>query len=301
MGMTNRYRVLLVEDSAQDALINLRHLERGGLAVEHCRVETAAEMKVALESKPWDFILCDYHVPGFNGLAALALYKESGLDIPFIVVSGVIGEEQAVKLIKAGAHEYVMKDNLAALVPAVSRELQASEERCIRRRTEDAEAFLVSLVRSCDEAIIGQTLEGCIVSWNHGAQQIYGYSPSEILGSSFSVLVPPYRPSRQLEILEKISQGEAVPHFETVHLNKNGTAIEVSLMVSPVRDPRGRIIGASSITRDITGHKLEEAERLGLIEDLTTALAQLTASSPAPSKPPKGVHEQQPNSSCRRG
>lgn len=273
--MSVKYRALLVEDCPQDALLSLRQLECGGLEVEHERVETAAQLKAALEAKPWDFILCDYHLPRFDGLAALALYKETGLDMPFIVLSGVIGEEQAVRLIKAGAHEYVMKDNLAGLAPVVRRELQAAEERCIRRRTEARGAFLVSLVQSCDEAIIGQTLEGSIVSWNHGAQRIYGYSPSEILGSSFSVLIPRYQPWEHPEILQKVGRGEAVARFETVHLDKNGTAIEVSLTVSPIRDPRGRIIGASSLTQDITERKLEEAERLGLIEDLTAALAKM--------------------------
>ena len=264
----------------------MRHLQRGGLEVEHQRVETAAQMREALLAKPWDFILCDYHLPRFDSLAALALYQETGVDIPFIVVSGIIGEEQAVRLIKAGAHEYVMKDNLAGLVPAVKRELAAAEERCIRRRTQAREEFLVSLVESCDEAIIGQTLEGCIVSWNQGAERIYGYSPSEILGSSFSMLIPKYQPWEHSEILQKIGHGDSMVRFDTVHLDKNGTAIEVYLTVSPIRDPRGRIIGASSVSRDITDRKLEEAERLGLIEDLTAALAKLND----PEENTRGAH-----------
>src|SRR5580765_3342769 len=133
--MSIPYRVLLVEDSVQDALFNLRELERAGLTIEFERVETAPDMKAALEAKTWDFILCDYHLPRFNGLSALGVYKERGLDIPFITVSGQIGEEQAVKMIKAGAHEYIMKDHLIELAPAVKRELRAAEERCIRRRT----------------------------------------------------------------------------------------------------------------------------------------------------------------------
>lgn len=266
------YRVLLVEDSAADARLTVRQLERGGLPVEYERVENATQMRVALQAKTWDFILSDFHLPRFDGLSALMLYKESGLDIPFIVVSGLIGEEQAVKLIKAGAHDYVMKDQLEKLVPAVKRELQAAEERCIRRRAQSTEAFLVSLVQSCDDAIIGQTLEGNIVSWNEGAERTYGYSASEILGSSSSKLVPTYRPPDQAEILEKIRRGEAVVHFETVHLHKDRTPVEVSLTVSPVRDPRGRIIGASTVAQDISHRKLEEAERLGLIRELTSAL-----------------------------
>src|SRR5262252_4946344 len=95
------YRVLLVEDSAQDALFNLHALERGGLEVESERVETAAQMKRALETKTWDFILSDHRLPQFDGLQALDIYKRSGWDVPFIIVSGLIGEEQAVALLKA--------------------------------------------------------------------------------------------------------------------------------------------------------------------------------------------------------
>src|SRR5690349_17107559 len=110
--MSIPYRVLLIEDSSQDAFFNLRALEHAGLEVQAERVETTAQLKAALETGSWDFILSDYQMPGFDGLAALAMYKDSGLDVPFVVVSGQIGEEQAVKLIKAGAHDYIMKDNL---------------------------------------------------------------------------------------------------------------------------------------------------------------------------------------------
>src|SRR5262249_32681013 len=149
-----------------------------------------------------DFILSDYQMAGFNGLAALAMYKDTGLDVPFIVVSGQIGEEQAVKLIKAGAHDYVMKDNLDQLAPAVRRELMAAEERWIRKRAQATESFLASLVRDCDDAIIGEMLNGQIVSWNAGAQRLYGYTASEIMGQSAAILESPYRPTEQSGILE---------------------------------------------------------------------------------------------------
>lgn len=271
--MSIPYRVLLVEDSVQDALFNLRELERAGLTIEFERVETAPDMKAALEAKTWDFILCDYHLPRFNGLAALGVYKERGLDIPFITVSGQIGEEQAVKMIKAGAHEYIMKDHLIELAPAVKRELQAAEERCIRRRTRATESFLASIVLDCDDAVIGETVEGTVVSWNAGAERLYGYTPSQILGGSAAALVPSYRPNEQPEILQKVSRGVEVAHFETIHLHKNGTPLEVSLTVSPVKEHRGRIIGTSTIARDITARKQEENERLALIQELTAALA----------------------------
>jgi len=278
--MSDRYRVLLIEDCSQDAFLTVRQLDRDGLKVEECeRVDSEDRMRAALSSSTWDFILCDYYLPSFDALAALALYKENGLDIPFIVLSGRIGEEQAVKSIKAGAHEYVMKENLTQLAPAIRRELEASQERCIRRQTHATEALLASIVKSCHDAVIGETLDGSVVSWNAGAERLFGYSASEIMGSPASVLVPPYRPAEQPEILARLKRGEEIAHFETVRLHKNRTPVEVSLTVSPIKEPRGDIIGASTIARDNAPRKQTENERLALIHDLTAALARVSATS----------------------
>jgi len=271
--MSTRYKVLLIEDSIQDAVFNLHALERGGLEVESERVETATQLKQALETKTWDFILSDYRLPGFDAVGALELYRQTGWDIPFIVVSGQIGEEHAVKLLKAGAHDYVLKDNLAQLVPAVRRELEAAEERWIRYRTQSTESFLASIVRDSEDAIIGETLDGRVVSWNTGAERLYGYTASQIMGESASILESAYRPTDQSAILEQLKNGQWVPHFETVHMRKNGTPVEVSLTISPIKEPRGRVIGASTLAQDISLRKQEENTRLELIQDLAEALA----------------------------
>jgi len=271
--MSFPYRVLLIEDCVQDALFNLHTLERGGLEVESERVETAAQLKKALETKTWDFILSDFHLPQFDGLDALEIFKQTGWDIPFIVVSGLIGEEQAVKLLKAGAHDYVMKENLGQLVAAVKREMLAAEERWIRQRTQATESFLASIVRDSEDAIIGETLEGRVVSWNAGAERLYGYTASEIMGESASILESAYRPAERPVLLERLKSGQWVPQFETVHLRKNGTPVEVSLTISPIKEPRGRLIGASTLAQDITLRKQEENSRLELIQDLASALA----------------------------
>src|SRR5262245_55038360 len=112
-------RVLLVEDSQPDAVLLLRALERGGFAATWERVDTAQSMKRALEKQPWDLILCDHAMPSFSAPAALELLQQHGLDVPFIIVSGYIEEETAVAAMQAGAHDYIMKDRLARLVPAV--------------------------------------------------------------------------------------------------------------------------------------------------------------------------------------
>ena len=265
----------MVEDSADDTLLIAIELRRGGLDLVSERVETAASMRAALDVHDWDLIICDYSMPHFAGRAALAIYQQKGVDIPFIGVSGTVGEEAVAEMLKAGAHDYVMKSNLARLAPAVKRELAAAQERRDRRQTEAASAYLASIVKSCDDAIIGKTLDGTVVSWNRGAERIYGYRAAEMIGCSISVLIPSYRPEEPPGIFETIRRGEGVDGLETVRLRQDGTAVEVSLTISPIKDAGGRVVGASTVAHDITRRKQEDNERLGLIKDLTAALAHV--------------------------
>ncbi len=130
--------VLIVEDSADDAILVIHELRRAGYDVTSERVQTAAEMEAALDrDDPWDVVISDFSLPGFSGLDALLLLRERALDLPFVLVSGQIGEETAVEAMRAGAHDYVMKDNLARLAPAVERELREAENRRKRHRAEE--------------------------------------------------------------------------------------------------------------------------------------------------------------------
>ncbi|MEW6443171.1 MAG: response regulator [bacterium] len=135
--MSKQLRVLIVEDSEDDTLLLLRELRQGGYDPVFERVERASSMKEALERKRWDIIVSDYVLPSFSGLAALVILKESGLDLPFIMISGKIGEEIAVGAMKAGAHDYLAKSNLKRLVPAVERELREAEVRRERKRARE--------------------------------------------------------------------------------------------------------------------------------------------------------------------
>lgn len=130
-------RVLMVEDSEPDTLLLLYALQRGGFQTYHQRVATAREMQSALRKGQWDLILADHAMPNFSAPEALTMVKRAGLDIPFIIVSGHIEEEMAVAAMDAGAHDYVMKDRLARLVPAVSRELREAEVRRARKKSEE--------------------------------------------------------------------------------------------------------------------------------------------------------------------
>jgi two-component system, cell cycle sensor histidine kinase and response regulator CckA len=273
--MPSPLRVLMVEDSADDALLIASELRRGGLEPVFERVETAPAMQSALDLREWDLIICDYSMPQLAGPEALAIYRQKGLDVPFISVSGTVGEETVAEMMKAGAHDYVLKSHLLRLVPAVKRELRAARERRDRRQASAVAAYLASIVQSCDDAIIGKTLDGIVVSWNAGAERLYGYTPEEMIGRSVSVLIPLYRPEELSGIREKIKRGEGIDDFETVRLRKDGTPVEVSLTISPIRDATGQVIGGSTVARDITRRKQEENERLSLIKDLTSALTHV--------------------------
>lgn len=143
--MTEPLQVLLVEDSESDADLIIRHLVKAAYEVEFERVETAEQMKSALQKKGWDIVISDYNMPMFDALAALSFVQEAGRDIPFIVVSGTIGEETAVGLMKAGAHDYLMKDKLTRLVPVVKREL--AEARVRREHINSQKALFESEIR----------------------------------------------------------------------------------------------------------------------------------------------------------
>jgi serine phosphatase RsbU (regulator of sigma subunit) len=127
---------LIVEDSELDTLLLLRELQRGDYEPTYHRVDTAADMAAALERQPWDIVVSDFSMPQFNALAALELLNEKGLDTPFIIVSGTIGEELAVAAMKNGAKDYIMKDNLTRLPPAVDRELRDAIDRRERKRAQ---------------------------------------------------------------------------------------------------------------------------------------------------------------------
>jgi PAS domain S-box-containing protein len=153
-----------------------------------------------------------------------------------------------------------------------------------RKRGEETRERLAAIVDSSDDAIIGQTLEGIITSWNRGAERLYGYSPTEAIGQPLTLLIPADLSDDFPHLLERLQHGESIDHYETQRLHKDGTRLDVSLTISPIRDSAGRVIGASKIARDITARKQAEVVRHFLAEastllasslDPTTQLEQL--------------------------
>jgi two-component system cell cycle sensor histidine kinase/response regulator CckA len=147
-----------------------------------------------------------------------------------------------------------------------------------QRATDRALAELGAIVASTDEAIIGKSLDGTVTSWNAGAERVYGYSSGEIVGQSISLLIPDHRADELPAILDRIGRGEAVPPYETVRVRKDGRQIDVALTVSPIKDSRGTLIGASTIARDITDRtkleaQLRQSQKLESIGSLAGGIA----------------------------
>ncbi|HEX4349802.1 MAG TPA: PAS domain S-box protein, partial [Verrucomicrobiae bacterium] len=220
-------RLLIVEDSANDATLLLAELSRKGQPSVHQRVETKVDFMAALQNQSWDAVIADYVLPQFSGPEALHLLRQQDLDTPFIMVSGIYGEEEAVRMMKAGASDYVMKANLSRLAPALERELLAAQDRRRRKRAEGAMQFLAAIVESSVDAIYGKSLDGLIVSWNPSAELLFGYSAEEIIGRSYAVLFPEHRRGEMLDIQAGVRRGDIFGEVETERLHKSGRIIPV--------------------------------------------------------------------------
>ena len=268
-------RVLLVEDSEADALLLIRELRHGGFEPNFEQVDNAADLDAALTDPRWEVVICDYKLPQFDGIQALSIFKRKSLDIPFIIVSGLIGEEVAVAMMKAGAHDYILKNNLARLVPALTRELREAEERRELRRAERARSHLAALVESSDDAILSTTPEGVIMTWNHGAQKVFGYTASEAIGHALWFLVPSQYRQGLSNSLSRALRDEEVERLQTVSIRKDARIVDVSVTFSDIKDPQGNLTGVSIIARDITERKRIEAEREKLLKELQDAMAQV--------------------------
>jgi len=156
--------------------------------------------------------------------------------------------------------------------------IDASEDLVVgSSHLEEVRGRLAAIVDSSDDAILSKTLEGVITSWNRGAEKLFGFTAAEAVGQPVLLIIPPDRRAEEADVLGRIRRGEAVEHFETVRRRKDGTLVDISLTVSPVRDGTGRVVGASKIARDITDRK-----RVHLVKpvDPEKLLDVLRASSP---------------------
>ena len=189
-------RVLIVEDSEDDALLVLRELRRGGYEPTSERVDTPEAMRLALaEGEPWDVVLSDWRMPRFSATEALNTLRKAGSEAPFIVVSGKVGEEAAVEAVKAGAHDYVMKDDLARLSATLGRGLEEAEAKRERQRAEksikESEQRFRSLVMNSSDMITVFAPDGTRLYASPSIERVLGYKPEEMIGGNAFDLVHP--------------------------------------------------------------------------------------------------------------
>ena len=198
----------------------------------------------------------------------------------------------------------------------IAEELRRANEELHRRTTEQLGEYrsrLASIIDSSEDAILSKDLNGTIISWNKGAERIYGYAPEEVIGKNISLLTPIDRPDEIPEILGKIARGERVEAHESVRVTKDGRRLDVSVSVSPLRNVAGDIVGASAIARDITtqkraegqlrqSQKMEAIGRLagGVAHDFNNVNFCATASIPAPNRPSTWRTSRKQSSGARR-
>jgi len=197
-------RALIVEDSEDDALLLVRKLEEADHEVQFERVETPEDMKMALERQEWDIVFCDYKMPRFSAPDALDAFKEKKVDIPFIVVSGTVGEDLAVETMRAGANDYIMKDNLLRLVADVRRELREAEARRAGEHAVQAlhktEEQLRTVVTNMPVMLDALDENGHVIVWNKECERVTGFKAAEVLGNpqAMEVLYPDRQSFRQI-------------------------------------------------------------------------------------------------------
>jgi two-component system, cell cycle sensor histidine kinase and response regulator CckA len=260
--MKNALRVLLVEDSATDAKLVIRALEQTGRHVEFERVETADAMREALARGTWDLVLSDWSMPTFTAPAALEILNATRLDLPFIIVSGTIGEETAVEAMRAGARDFVLKDRLARLSPAVERELRECKERGARRQAEDAlrqsEARFRRLSESGIIGIVIADVHGRIFEANDAYTKMVGYSREELLAGDLlrTDLTPPELAPLDVRAVEQLAASGVAPPWETEALRKDGSRVPMVVGLAMLEHPK-----YIAVTADLTGRKQAEAGR----------------------------------------
>jgi two-component system, cell cycle sensor histidine kinase and response regulator CckA len=264
--MNKLIHLLLVEDSEDDALLLLRHLQLGGYETICDRVVDRMTMIESLHRTSWDLVIADYMLPNFNGLAALAILKEKNIDIPFIIVSGTIGEDVAVQAMKAGAHDYVMKGNLTRLIPAIQREMDEAVIRRERRRTEidlhETQDRYRDLFEGSKDAIYFSTAEGKFIDINPAGIELFGYgSKKELLDANHNLNVFFDSKKCQQRNERLLSEG-FLKDFESSLTRKDGVSVIVMETTVPVRSAQGTVTMYHSILSDMTVQKQLEQQIL---------------------------------------
>ena len=266
--MPAELRILVLEDNVLDAELAILTLDQAGYACRWDCVDTREAFLQRLDQQVYDLVISDYNLPTFDGLSAVQLLRERDPDLPFILVSGTLGEETAIESLKAGATDYVVKSHLARLAPVVARALRERDEQRQRR---EAEARYRDLFENANDMIYTRDLHGCFTSVNGMGERLTGYTRDELLSMSLEQLFSPeYLHLRAEEVLKR--QGEAALSVaeELEFIRKDGTRVFVEVS-SRLIYQNGRPTGVQGIARDVSERKRAEEERKHLEDQLLQA------------------------------
>ena len=256
--MSKPLRLLVVEDSEAEIAPLVRELRRHGYAPEAVRVDAAAAMRAALQRQAWDVVIADHALPGFSSQAAWRVLQESGLDLPFIIVSETTGEEAAVMAMKAGAHDYVLKNHLTRLGPAVERELQEAEGRRHHKQVQFELKKLSSAVQQTTNCVLMADRNGVIEYVNPAFERTTGYAREEVIGKTPRLLKSGRHDPKYYETLWRTILAGETFFAEFVNRKKSGELYHTEQSISAIRDPHGHITHFVSTGHDITARKQAE-------------------------------------------
>ncbi len=275
-------RVLIVEDSKIEAKFTANLLKKNGYAVVHERVETEEQMSTALDEHKWDIIISDYQMPDFDGMRALKVFQKYELDIPFILVSGKIGEETAVDLMKMGAHDYIMKGNTARLVPAIKSHLQDAANRRenlrLEKRLKESEAQYRGFFQNAHIGIFRCSENGALLDANLRMANAFGFENPQDFMKSIETLKPEIhdlntREARTVKLIELANQDD---HCEASFHRADGSIMEAKINVWAIQEDPEKPVYLEGIVEDITKQK-EMERKLREMEELHESLIDLTS------------------------
>lgn len=263
--------ILHLEDDNKDAELVQAMLEDADMACQITRVQTGAEFNEALHKERFDVILADYRLPGYDGVSALRLAQELCSDVPFIFVSGIMGEDAAIEGLTQGATDYVLKNKLSRLTSAIKRALRDAENKRERKQAEEtlreSEARFRAVANSANDGIVSTDSRGIIFYWNKAAYTIFGYPDDEIVGQSLTILMPESYQEKYQDVLKHgLTNYENHPlsrTLEAVGRRKDGSEFPIEVSVGSWNTREGTFF--TGIVRDITERKHYELEREAII------------------------------------
>jgi len=280
-------RILHLEDNPQDAELVKVMLESQGIKCALVRVQTREAFEAALEREQFDVVISDFTLPSFDGLSALTLARQKKSEVPFLFVSGSIGEESAVESLRRGATDYILKDRLSRLPASVQRAVQEARARAERRHAHETIREQAALLDKARDAICVTNVEQRILYWNKGAEQLYGWNAQEAVGQNASELLFRGPSKRPLEALKQLIRQDEW-QGELKKTGKDGQEIVVESRWTLLRDEAGKPKSILLIDTDITEKKHLEEQLLrtqrvqsigavagGIAHDLNNMLAPI--------------------------